>query len=334
MEGCRLMKTEWKYENGTTYETRIVNDDDYFNAIDNQVRSKFKQYEIDVCLPMAKSWMEKSKVDLTTLKDYPIEGYYYESEELKLYFKIIRNLNHNKDIFNRIDINCDEFLFFKNHCENDIFGAEDPLNRNPDAIIKRRYDIMTLTMEDKEAFDERATFPWSMSTVMNALNRHYRGRVNLVELAYLTGDPKCLCCGAETNGLYRMFACISGSFCLSLPIVTYQWNVNTTVESLGIRLVDSYNKLTKYDDKYMLVAPSLDNIESLNCKAKLPRVSLLGYLTESELYYFWILDSLGNLSDKYSRDIITTESYLNYENEKLDNPGTGFSGNIFNAKPA
>ena len=302
-----------------------ITDIDYFFMIENQVQNHMKEYETKICLPMAKKVIEKSNISLGELTEFPTEGYYYETEDLKLYFKILRNIQHNEDMWDRI-VNCDELEFLKNKCDNDIFGVVDPLGRNVNAPIKRRYDILTLTMENKEVFPDHDTShrPWTINRIMNGLGKMYNNRTNLVELAYLTGDPKCLCCGAETNSLNRMIAYITGSYSMTpLYQPLYVWAVTPEIEKLGSRLVTEYNKLMEND---LIIQPTLENHFNLKSEPKLPRVALLGYITETKEYYHWILDEYFMVRDVYSKEIITTESYIN-------GGTTAFTGNVFNAKP-
>lgn len=304
-----------------------ITNEDFFYMIEDQVRNWMKRFESKTCLPKAKTILEKSNISLNELKDYPIEGYYHETENLKLYFKILRNLQHNESLWNKF-VSCEELTFIQSKCDNDIFGIEDLLRRNVNAPVKRRYDILTLTMEDILIFTDHneVSRPWTIKRIMDGLSTKYGNRPNLVELAYLTGKPECLCCGAESNSLNRMFACITGSYSLraSFNITTYIWKVDPEVENLGKKLVDEYNKLFEYN---CIFAPTLENHSNYSKRPKLPRVALLGYITKTGEYYHWILDEAYRLTDKYTKEIITTETYIKKIHPYLN------VGNIFNAVP-
>jgi hypothetical protein len=305
-------------------EIKITNSD-YFFMIDNQVRSSMQRFETQACLPAAKKLLEKSNISINELRDYPVEGYYYETPELKLYFTIIRNLQHNEPLYERI-VKCEELEFLQIKCDNDIFGIVDPCGRNNNSLVKRRYDILTLTMENPTVFPDMNSTPrpWSIDRIMKGLGTMYKNRTNLVELAYLVNDPKCLCCGAETNSLNRMIACVSGS-CSITSILTplYIWTVDPEVEALGKRLVLAYNNLISKD---CIVSPTIENHMEFKKSPKVPRVALLGYVTGTREYYHWILTNFNQLKEVYSTNVITTESYTK---QFL----SGYSGNIFNAIP-
>lgn len=320
------------YENGHSVE---IDNTDYFYMMDNQVRPAMQAAEVEIFLPTAKRVLDKAGVEFDQLKDYPVEGYYWESDNLRLYFKILRNLQHNEDVYEKVK-DSEELRFLQKVCNNDLFGIEDPHRRESKAPLKRRYDILTITMEDISIFPDHDTNArsWTIERIMAGLKNNYANRANLVELAYLTNNPKCLCCGAETNILYRMFACISGSYSSgSAPIPIYEWKVSSEVEDLGRRITTAYNELLQSE---IIVAPTLENHMKLTKAPKLPRVAMLGYVTETNEYYHWILTHYGDLEEIYSKNIITTESYTNSLNEgqwNQYNGATKYTGNIFNAVP-
>ena len=322
-----------KYEN--EHPTIKIDDTDYFYMMDNQIRPAMQAAEVNVFLPIAKRVLDKAGVSFDQLKNYPIEGYYWENDNLQLYFKILRNLQHNEDVYKKVK-DSEELRFLQKVCNNDIWGIEDPYKRENKAPLKRRYDILTITMENVSIFPDHNTTPrhWTIARIMAGLKNNYDNRTNLVELAYLTNNPKCLCCGAESNILYRMFACASGSYSLHAILApTYEWNVSPEVEDLGKRIVIAYNKFLQTE---AIVAPTLENHTKFTKMPKLPRVAMLGYLTETDEYYHWILTSYGDLQEIYSPNIITTESYIKSMNEgqwKQYHSATKYAGNIFNAVP-
>ncbi len=312
----------YKEGNKTVIE---VTDTDYFFMIDNQVRPAMQEFESKTLLPVARSILTGAGVELTDLKEFPTEGYYYETEELRQYFQILRNLQHNDAVFGKVK-DSPELQTLKKVCNNDLFGSEDPYGRDNGSPIQRRYDILTLTMENTEVFPNhnKVAHPWNITRIMEGLGKSYKNRTNLVEMAYLTKEPKCLCCGAETNILYRMFACVTGSFSMGAIPTDYVWKVTPELEDLGKRVVAAYNEMMQKD---VIKAPTLAYHLWFKKAPKVPRVAMLGYSTETGEYYHWILNSLIQLYDVYSKQIITTESFAKNQES------TEFKGNIFNAVP-
>lgn len=302
-----------------------ITNEDFFFMIENQIRDWMKVEEEKIYLPIARELLKKSGISLHDLELYPVEGYYHESEGLREYFKLLRNFQHNEKVYEKLKP-CEELTKLQNLCHNDIWGIEDERERSK-SPLRRRYDIVTLTMESKKIFPDQDEnpWPWTIERIMNGLSSYFDNRTNLVELAYLINNPKLICCAAETNCMYRMFACISGSYSMG-PVAKeiYHWKVDKDVEEMGARLIAEYNKLLSEDR--VLVVPSLDNHIRLEKSPKLPRVSMLGYVLKTNQYYHWILDEDYKLIDKYSQEIITTESYTKKQ-------GTGFFGNIYSATP-
>ena len=302
-----------------------ITDVDYFFMLDNQIRPSMMKYETEVLLPKAKRVLELTGVKVEDLQPFPTEGYYHETEDLRLYFQIIRNIQHNKEVYKKVQ-DSEDLRDLQKVCHNDLFGIEDPLKRANDSPLKRRYDILTLTLEDPTIFPDHNTnpCPWSIKRIMDGIGQQYKNRTNLVELAYLTREPKCLCCGAETNSLYRAIATTSGSYSLHASEPTYVWKVSPEVEELGRRIAGAYNNLI---GMYVIAVPTLGNHTTFKKAPKVPRVALLGYVIASQQYYHWILDWTMRLTEIYSTNIITTESYTK------NGGATKFYGNIYNGIP-
>lgn len=295
-----------------------IDDVSYFNMIDNQIRNVFSSWEVENCLPAVRIIWARSNVPDIAMENYPVEGYYSQSKELTELFIKIRNIQQNTALYKKISTQNNDLLdFLKSVYENEIMG-EEPSSWYPwpDSPMKRRYDIMTLTMQDKNAFNEHAQFPWDIPTIVKSVGSHYKGRPNLVELAYLANDPRCLCAGCETNALSRMYACLSGSYSLGATKTIYNWKVSKEMESLGTKLVEGYQKIMSFtgpfgnkNETLKMVVPTKDNAHSLVMTFKTPRIAHLGYLLESKLNYFWILDVSYRMYDIYTPHFITTESF-------------------------
>jgi hypothetical protein len=285
------------------YITKEITDTDYYYMIENQIRSEMPKFETGVLLPTAIKLLKDSQITNEELDNYPIEGYYYKSEALKHYFTIIRNLQHNDKIFSKVNKDNKNLKTLQRFCCNDLFGIEKEYKMGLDgkAPLKRRYDILTLTMEDQNLFDNNLKQPWTIEGIMNGISRYFNNRINLVELAYLTKNPKCLCCGAETNTLYRMFSMISG--CM-LQDPQYVWNVSKNVQELGEKLIDEYNCLIGSN----MIKPNIFNHLSLKKEPELQRVALLGMILTTGENYYWILDGDNTLHDLYTKEVVTTET--------------------------
>ncbi len=286
------------------YTTVEITDTDYYYMIENQIRAEMPKFEVGVLLPRAISLLKCFNIKDEELTNYPIDGYYYKSEALKHFFTIIRNLQHTKAVCDKISPLNIDLQFLQRKCDHDIYGEAKPYTSGQfQGLIKRRYDVLTLALEDEKEFNLNTPRPWSIGLIQAVVNKHIAGRVNLVELAALTQNPACLCCGAETNSLYRMHAWISGCL-IQTPI--YTWKVSSYMERLGGELIEAYNALIGSN----MVKPTLYNHTTLNKEPEQPRVAHLGFVDATKENYYWILQD-GVLSDKYSTAEITTEMLKN-----------------------
>ena len=298
--------------------------------VENQIRTFMPRFEVGIALPKVLKLLSDCGITKQELKDYPIEGYYYKSEPLKEYFTIIRNLQHNEGIFARL-IDCPELFFLQKLTSSEIWGelknnttsqtmvwkqeiagglatfipSKAPYNSNNPPLI-RRYDILTLTMQDKSLFNLTSERPWTIDSVKAGLSKHFKKRPNLVELAYLTNDVECLVCGAETNALYRMLAMCSG---MGSGETYYLWEVSKEMEELGRAIIDQYNYLIGSK----MEVPTIFNHGQFKKTSERPRVALLGAILTTGENYFWTLSSIGSVSETYTTEFLTTETQLRKE---------------------
>lgn len=306
------------------FQQIIIDDTKYFAIIDNQVRKLFAKFEVESCLPKAEQIWES--IGKPPLQDFPIEGYYYKSDQLRRYFTLIRNFQQNKEVYKLVK-ESPALEFLRNVLHTDIFGRECPPDGEypwPDAPLRRRWDILTSTMQNKKLFDNHAVRPWTIQNVMANVHKQFTGMNNLPELAVLIGQAELVCAACETNSLGRMFAMLTGSFSMSPPPPKFTWKVRQDVEELGASICHLYNKITNpFNQKwwgvsYSIMPPTLELVnlsdqgklkDPLDWSIEYPRVAHLGYVIKPDLNYFWILDNNGGLKDLYQKELLTTEKY-------------------------
>jgi len=68
---------------------KILTDSELIIGLDYLYREYMKLYETNILLKSTQKLVKKLSI---TLKSYPIEGYYYESDNLKKYFTLVQNL--------------------------------------------------------------------------------------------------------------------------------------------------------------------------------------------------------------------------------------------------
>lgn len=265
---------------------------EYFAAIDNQVREIFSKFEETVMNKKLFDIYKINNIKEDEIIEYPIEGYYYKSIRLKKYFQMIRNLQQNDKIYTNIK-ESEEVEELKQFLSDTIWGTiKSDTTNSPFPKMK---DILTISMEK--------CGKWTIEDITKEINNNITNNPNLVELAALTKDIKCLVAGAETNCLYREMA-----FKCCYMKEEYIWLVDKEVEDLGTKLVERYNEIMsnfKYTAKIKI--PTIQNISLLNIKLENPRVACLG-MDELGRYYHWILDG-DTVIEKWHNKIITTENY-------------------------
>ncbi len=281
-------------------ENGIINNKKYYFMIENQIRKLFPLYEVRNLLPLAEDVLKTSSITFNKLKDYPIEGYYYKNDNLKKYFKIIRNLQENHDLGELVDQSQDCFKILKSTTDLELFGKVKSDKTHGRSILPRRYDIVALSAKDEDAFDLYSLRPWTLQKIVDNLSKHFSNTPNLVELAYLTKDIECLICGAETNALYRDVIRTKG--------MSYEpkekWQVDKEVERMGKAIIEEYNKRFKLSVK----TPTEQNHKQLSMIPERPRVAAIGEIIQTGENYFWKSDLEGNVTDIYTKEFLTTET--------------------------
>ena len=287
-----------------------ITDTKYFVKLDDMVRTQMMRYETETVLPVARRIFSSLPPDVQKLKsDFPVEGYYYKTDALRELFILVRNFQQNKDVYKHIDASSEDIAFLKRLYENDLFGEKARRKYPwPDAPVQRRWDILTIVMSDP-VFDDGTPRPWTIDNVLAMLRRERTGHANLVELAAQVGDPVLLTAAAETNALGRMFAWVTGSMGSSpSEFIEYQWLVSKEVQELGDRIINAYNTL--FGEERILHLSSNNMQHQYWPELDVPRVAHLGLVLLTGENYFWIVDYDGTVSDRYSIEMITTESFI------------------------
>lgn len=278
----------------------IISDVDYYYMIENEVRAQMPFYETQQVLPRIKQLQEDSGIEDNELEDFPVEGYYYKSLDLKEYFKVVRNFQDNEKLNNRVNRNSDNFKWLYNYFDNEIWGNEG-CERYQKGVFKRKRDVLTNCIESEwgTSLDSRVL---SINGIMEKIPNYTTNNLNLVNLAAKTKDERPVCCGAETNALYRATAMITGCYISS---VDDPWQVTPELEEFGGEVVDFYNKNFGLEIR----KPSKDGDNYFLSKIpEVPRVAKLAKILNTNEYYYWIMDQdTKNVTDLYSSKLITTE---------------------------
>lgn len=281
-----------------------ITDVDYFYMVENEIRNSMKKYEVGVMLREAQQVLSESGVSFSELVQYPVEGYYNESPCLKTYFTIIRNLQENEQIFDRINKKSKSLDFLWKVISSPIFGKLIISKNNPktkEPVLPRMSDIVTETMSDKDLFNSESGNPWNSEDIILGMSRYFSlDKTTLVSLAFFTGDKKCLLGACESNSLYREIVYFTGC-CLNM--VEYEWRVSSLMQKMGEQLICDYNKLIGSS----IEAPTIFNHLKFNKNPKYPRQIVLGKVLTTNQYYYWKVDKNNVFSEGYTDSLVTTE---------------------------
>ncbi len=306
-----------------------ITDYNYFSMIDNQVRSEYTLCEEYTLLPLVENLYKINGISTEDIKHYPVEGYYYKTKGLTRFFQLIRNLQENNDVYDKVNLQSKEAEDLKWLLGNSIWGTvESKRSLTP---FPRMKDILTHTLNSL-LFKPN----WTIENILKTIDNFATGNPNLVELAYLTNDIRCLTAGAETNALYREISfCCSGAMIGSFEKIVdiYHWDVSEKVQNLGEKLIDKYNEvLNKFQKEIsesndyrksmtssrdlklsechritpkLLIKPTIENHNDFNNKLEFPRVAMLGQCLDDGQYYHWILDN-DKVTERWADGVITT----------------------------
>jgi hypothetical protein len=320
---------DWEHEKeeGTIFKHTHIDDYNYFSMIDNQVRQEYALCEEYSIKPLIEKMYKDAGVSTDNLKQYPVEGYYYKTPGLRQYFQLVRNLQETPEVYNEIEDSkeTEEIIWLLGNSIWGTVSSDRSLTPFP-----RMKDIMTHTLNGLVLKDE-----WTIPKIMAKLEKSATGNTNLVELAYLTNDVRCLTAGCETNALYREMSLCYASGISNInveprypkEVFIYHWDVTEKVDEMGPKLVNKYNEVierfqTEKDDSNRiysmggrrlsreLIAPTLINRDQFTWFLESPRVAMLGQCEDDRQYYHWILDK-NEVKEEWSAGIITTETYTN-----------------------
>ena len=300
----------------------IINNLEYYYAIENQVRSGMEYFEENFMLPKVQNFLVESNVSQNTIVDYPVEGYYYKTQGLKEYFTIIRNLQYNPNVFNKLDKKNKEYEFMVNYLGMSLWGNKksagkyDPYYRKEidSCNFPRIKDGMTLCMDDLAEKYGGVPHPWSTDNIMANLKNFCNDNTNLVNFAYMINNVEPLVCATETNCLYRDISICSG--CATGWIVPSDiWNVSKSVQDMGEKICDAYynkifSNIPMSKKRPVIYVPRLSNWASMDYSPEIPRVSMLGADRITHENYYWILTKSRKVIEKYTNEFITTKSYI------------------------
>lgn len=283
---------------------KTVGNYEYYLAIESQIRKEIPKFEIGVLLPKVIELYKKFNVSEDLIKEYPIYGYYTQSDVLKTYFNLVQNLYYNEDVYKLIK-NCNEVEFINKYLNSELLGTySDAEIIESTSLFRPRRDIISESMYKIAEADPYLKQPWNIENILESTNINFL-KYGLVALAITTKDLRAITRAAETNSLYREIVLVSGCW---NGYENYIWNVSPEVESIGKTTITEYNKLFGSNMQN-------PNIFNISCyypgynKLNEIKVVKLGHVLLTGENYYWILKN-NFVTDKYTKEDLNSESKL------------------------
>ncbi|MBN1500271.1 MAG: hypothetical protein JW982_08950 [Spirochaetes bacterium] len=216
-------------------------------GLDYSCRESMKKYETGVLLSAAKKLATFLSLPINPV---PIEGYYNETKELKLYFTIMRALQKvEKSILDEI-INNDDYKKILQVFTSPIFGKYN----FGEYIIPNVDDPINTVMKKLPPLE------WSAEKIINEAYDIVSNAddYSLTGIGILTKDPITITALRESAVLYVSGVQAIGNF--EEPEYRYIWNVSDKVQKVCNIFINEFNKLTESS-----ILPAVDsNAEYFN----------------------------------------------------------------------
>ncbi|MFH1637511.1 MAG: hypothetical protein ABIB71_03745 [Candidatus Woesearchaeota archaeon] len=300
---------------------KIIENFDYFQAVDATVRRYMKAFETEM-LPVAEQALKDAGFPLG---NYPVEGYYPETKELTQYFLHVRTLQdkYTTTVTGAIQKLHDIYT-------HPVFGLKQgkPNAINPTDVYFPEEDLVTISpVVDPVTVASKKIMPnWTIDGIMENVEKENLGE-GLVGFAYMVDElakgerahfnPVATTMACETTVLSRMKMVVRGL--RKRPQV--DWRVTPEVEGAGKGVIESYSDLMGRHSSLLREVPQVtpDNICGLldNLPSVFRIVNLNSNLLRDDGHYHWAIDSSEEdgkqkglvVKEIWSDKVITTEEY-------------------------
>ena len=317
----------------------VVDNVQYFRAIDSQVRDYMKTFET-AKLPLARQALLDSGL---SLKGFPKEGYYYETEQLGEFFDHIRTMQ--EEYSSEITPAIKELHGIYT---NSIFGLGQgkPTAINPNVGLPGESQVTISPVIDPITLASEKIKPkWTVDGIMGQLYKDYISTGNigtcLVGLAAIVDrsnirvdgsyNPLATCMARETTVLSAMKSVARSME--SMPEI--DWQVSPEVEQYGAAVIDGYIELFRQNNHkerseyvspgnigaILEKAPSMERCVNLNIDAR----------GSQPIYYHWAIKKSGNIfevvdfwvpgkiitTQDYQKDLSIIEPYLKSQQKEI-----------------
>lgn len=276
--------------------TCIVDNRTFLIGLDYLFRKNQKRFETETLLPIVEGVNNDLNLEI---KNFPVEGYYNETEELKRYFTIIRNLQ-GVEIDKEVEIrDINGFNRLLSYVGSKIFGEgirEKLLPRCIDSLGK--------------AIGE--TYPnWNILNITETANKIFLGTrdYSLVGLACYIKDEVAITALRESVVLYS--GVILGASMMIKK--SYKWSVDKELQDRANKFIQEFNLLTGLNLPLALPENARVYYEACDDNNILYRCVNIGKDETGLRFYHWAIEK-GHDNNFYVKDfwddhLWTTEEY-------------------------
>ena len=284
-------------------ERCVVDNRVFLLGLDEIYRETMKRHECGELLQCAR---KISQILSIPPANVPIEGYYYESEELTEYFRLLRALQevpksreselHAEPAFRRL----------RQITESNIFGT--PVEDNHLLSVSR--DALAKALIDCRPDD------WTIESLTSQAYHQAQAsdEISLVALAALSRDAVVLTALVESVVIYREWILLGAKRAETIRI-EYVWEVDEIIEKRAQKFVSTFNELFNES----IPAPGPRNAERFwaasdqsKIVGRCVRIGVNPLGTPRE-YYHWAIDlDAGKqltVKDFWDSKVWTTERY-------------------------
>lgn len=298
-----------------------VDDRVFVVGLSELFRQEMKAYEVATLLPLAEAACEALNLSPATV---PVEGYYWESEDLERFFRLVRALQSAE--MRTVSPGPGERAI---HRLRTVFSSS-AMGR----VEESDYVLPRASSPFGEAL--RISADWSVDGVSGEAQHLVRSSdAGLVAVACATGDPIAVCVARESVALTaatELMAVVSPHFV---------WSVSERVVDVAERFVSSLAEATGIVLPKPEAASSRVYGEAAKHAELADRCIMVGARlgTSHPFYHWYIAASRGTLAvrDFWSSEIWTTEAMRNSPpanrpaaGQRVDAPEAG-NGSPFNA---
>lgn len=274
-------------------------------GLDYLYREHMKDFEVDHLLPYASKLIDQLKLPISTV---PVEGYYYESEELTDYFLKVRTLQKENTQIAQTVKHTPEYQILAEVFSSPIYGY----SLSHEGFFPQRLNALHYALTATPVNE------WSVSTLTTKAQilALENCDISLVGLAASVGDEVVLAALRESVALFSLAAgsCALEDSAYVPPIYQYEWKVDALLEQKANQFITTFNQLTNntipvaqaQNAELFYDAWQKNHIED--------RCIYIGFneLKEPIEYYHWAVEyNQGGLTVKefWSNEICTTEKY-------------------------